>query len=174
MARNPAIPKMKKDFLFVIAVSLLIIPAIARCDHLLYLTNGDSISVPRYWLMGNHIKFEYLGGTIKIPASRVDHISELANNPYTHSAGGGIPRMLLPGPINLLSTETGAEKSGFRKTGSVLSVDLEAYDLKQDLRNRLQEGLERFKRASMNRDAAGKNEAIEDMSRISQRLSRLR
>lgn len=143
-----------------------------RCDCLLHFTGGDSISVSWYKQTAKAVMCEYAGGTIKVPISRIRHITSMPTELRKHR-WKDIPRILFPGPL-LLCLDPVVTEDDFWEAAHIPPIDLEAYNERERLKSRLQENLETFRRASRHRDLTGKKRAIEAMARTSAHLSRLR
>jgi len=162
---------MKIRILFLTTICTLILPATCHSSFLVQLTNGNRFIVSEHWERGNLVGFYSHGGKIEIPKERIRKITRYQAN--TEADSDGLPQILLPKPVEILTTGSAEAQHGIKKAARIKPISLESYKNKQDLKAKLQQALETFRQASGNRDIEAKRRAIEDMTRTSAQLSRL-
>lgn len=167
---TPTEKKMKYSALILILLCALTRPATGWCDDRVQITGEESRFGREQRQVNNDFLVDNPIGQMKGPGLRAQTLSTA---PVSTGETGAdrIPLMLLPGPPKRLFVGTERASGNLRPAVPIPPIDFEAYDERR-LKARLQEGLERFRRASKDRDPEAKKRAIEDVRRASAQLSR--
>jgi hypothetical protein len=170
-----------------ILVNLLFLACSSFCfpSYVIELESGSELIVDHHWKDEGKIAFYFHGGIVAIPSYLVRSIreSDLPSAQENSSLGPGDETQEVEGQSEMTSSKTRERQphQSMVTTGAQPAAGENSketgfeYYKKQRLllKSELQDATRRFREASSNKDPKAKQEAIQDMTQISQKLYRL-
>jgi hypothetical protein len=151
-----------KKLLTTIAVAVFIIyPSICFASYVIHLKDGREFVTERYFEEGDQIKFKRYGGIIGIQKDLVKGVEEIEDVPEEKAEEEKPPQ-----PAEPAKKETASKE---KEKPPQKSLD-EFYKKKKELTEKLDESLKRGREATRRKDKAAKQQAWEDMLRISKEI----
>ena len=152
---------MKRLVAYVIFIAFVAYPFVCFSAFMIHLKNGQSFQTDRYWEDGGEIKFHRYGGVVGIKKDLVRAIEEVE-----------LPEDKKPVEEKPAQPPEAAKKkveSPKKEKPGKKTLD-ECWEEKKELTEKLNAALERLREATRAKDAAAKQQAREELRRISKKI----
>ncbi len=152
---------MKRLVAYVIFIAFVAYPFVCFSAFMIHLKNGQSFQTDRYWEDGGEIKFNRYGGVVGIKKDLVRAIEEVE-----------LPEDKKPVEEKPAQPPEAAKKkveSPKKEKPGKKTLD-ECWEEKKELTEKLNASLQRLREATRAKDAAAKQQAREELRRISKKI----
>ncbi|MDP2645444.1 MAG: hypothetical protein Q8P24_10925 [Desulfobacterales bacterium] len=174
---------MNKPLLTLIFLALCLFPAVCFSSYVIELNNGAIIKISQYWEDGDLIKIYLYGGVVGIQKSFIKKIEQPGIFPLEQLQTGQerpAPQSDTTPKINRAVHDSDPSSSlgpdGSKVTGTTKKNESESQQYQRKisiLKDKIDNSLEQFKKASSAKDAAAQKRAMEDISEYSKEIYEL-
>ena len=155
---------------FIVMITMLSYPLLSFADYIIHLKSGRQFVTERYWEEGGEIKFHFKSGVLGVPKSAVVSIEEVI--PETPAREEPPPEAAPAEKKEETNAVKKPEKKEEKKAEQAKPLH-EYWEQKKALKVKLDEVLKRLREATNRKDTAGKEQASEDMRKLSKEIYKL-